>query len=114
MRNSFGAELDMMADVLAEHEHWREHQQEYQQDGQQEDQHDHQQEEQQGHHDEYLKDQLNKEDLDFMVNMRRRMLSIVAEGKRERERRQRVRHAIRHLKRSSNQLIGSIKRLRGS
>lgn len=130
MRNSFGAELDMMADVLAEHEHWREHQQKYQPDGQQdgqqdsqqEDQHDHQQEEQQEdqhehqheHHDEHLKDQLNKEDLDFMMNMQRRMLSIVAEGKRERERRQRVRHAIRYLKRSSNQLIGSIKRLRGS
>ena len=110
MRNSFGTDLDMMADVLAEHEHWREHQQVYQQDGQQEDQH----ERQQGHHDEHLKGQVHQEDLDFMVNMQRRMLSIVAEGKRERERRQRARNAIRYLKRSSNQLIGSIKSLRGS
>ena len=113
MRNAFGTELDMMADVLAEHEHWREHQQEYQ-----DDQHEHQHEHQQKHHDEHqqenYKGQVNKENLNFALNMQRRMLSIVAEGKRERERRKRVRNAVRYLKRSSNQLIGSIKRLRGS
>lgn len=102
MRHLFETELDLMADVLDEQEHEREHE-----------------EKDEGQHEELregFRGRVDKSDLDFVVNMQRKMLKLTVRQaqRREQERLKRVHHSIRYLKRSSNQLIGSIKRLRES
>ena len=82
MRNSFGTELDMMADFL---------------DGQR-----------------YLGGRIKKVDLNFVVNMQHKMLKLTLRQikRKEAEHAKRVRNSVRYLKRSSNQLIKSLKGLR--
>jgi hypothetical protein len=82
MRKSFGAELDMMADVLDDQR--------------------------------YLGGRIKKGDLNFVVNMQHRMLKLTLRQikRQEAEHAKRVRNSVRYLKRSSNQLIKSLKGLR--
>ena len=82
MRNSFGTELDMMADFLDEQR--------------------------------YLGGRIKKGDLNFVVNMQHRMLNLTLRQikRQEAEHAKRVRNSVRYLKRSSNQLIKSLKGLR--
>ncbi len=93
MRNAFGPELDMMADVLDEQEH------------QPEQRH-------QGSH-EGPKGRVNKSDLNVLLKIQRQMLSLVVKQaqQRDEEQAERLRQSVRYLKRSSNQLIKSLKRL---
>ncbi len=84
MRNSFGTELDMMADFLDEKR--------------------------------YLGGRIKKGDLNFVVNMQHRMLKLTLRQikRQEAEYAKRVRNSVRYLKRSSNQLIKSLKGLRSA
>jgi hypothetical protein len=78
MRQSFGPELDMMADVLEQHEH--------QPEG--------------------SKGRVNTSDLNFVLKIQRKMLSLVVKQTQQAEEEQakRRRQSVRYLKRSSNQL----------
>jgi hypothetical protein len=82
MRNSFGTELDMMADFLDERR--------------------------------YLAGRIKKSDLNFVINTQHKMLKLtLRQVKRQQaEHAKRVRNSVRYLKRSSNQLIKSLKGLR--
>jgi hypothetical protein len=82
MRNSFGTELDMMADFLDDQR--------------------------------YLGGRIKKGDLNFVVNMQHKMLKMTLRQikRQEAEHAKRVRNSVRYLKRSSNQLIKSLKGLR--
>lgn len=82
MRKSFGAELDMMADVLDDQR--------------------------------YLVGRVEKSDLNFVINMQQKMLKLTLKQlkRQEAEHAKRVRNSVRYLKRSSNQLIKSLKGLR--
>ena len=84
MRNSFGTELDMMGDYLDEQR--------------------------------YLVGQIKKSDLNFVVNMQHRMLKLTLRQikRQEAEHAKRVLNSVRYLKRSSNQLIKSLKGLRAA
>ena len=84
MRKSFGTELDMMADFLDEQR--------------------------------YLGGRIKKGDLNFVVNTQRRMLKLKLRQikRQEAEHAKRVRNSVRYLKRSSNQLIKSLKGLRSA
>ncbi|WP_445781398.1 hypothetical protein [Shewanella sp.] len=81
MRNSFGTELDLMADFLDEKR--------------------------------YLGGRISKGDLNFVINTQRRMwkLTLRQIKRQEVEHAKRVRNSVRYLKRSSNQLIKSLKGL---
>jgi uncharacterized membrane protein len=82
IRNSFGTELDLMADFLDDHR--------------------------------YLGGRIKKSDLNFVVNMHHKMLKLMLRQikRKEAEHAKRVRNSVRYLKRSSNQLIKSLKVLR--
>lgn len=82
MRNSFGTELDLMADFLDEKR--------------------------------YLGGRISKGDLNFVISTQHRMLKLTLRQikRQEVEHAKRVRNSIRYLKRSSNQLIKSLKGLR--
>jgi hypothetical protein len=82
MRNSFGRELDMMADFLDEQR--------------------------------YLGGRIKKRDFNFVINMQHKMLKLTLRQikRQEAEHAKRVRNSVRYLKRSSNQLIKSLKGLR--
>jgi hypothetical protein len=82
MRNSFGKELDLMADFLDEKR--------------------------------YFGASIKKSDLNFVINMQHKMLKLTLRQikRQEAEHAQRVRNSVRYLKRSSNQLIKSLKSLR--
>ena len=84
MRNSFGTELDMMADFLNEKR--------------------------------YLGGGIKKSDLNFVINMQQKMMKLaLRQIKRQGvEHAKRVRNSVRYLKRSSNQLIKSLKGLRSA
>lgn len=84
MRNSFGTELDMMADFLDDKR--------------------------------YLGGGIKKRDLNFVINMQHRMLKLTLRQikRQEVEHSKRVRNSVRYLKRSSNQLIKSLKGLRSA
>ncbi len=84
MRNSFGTELDMMADFLDEQR--------------------------------YLGRRIKKGDLNFVIKMQHRMLKLTLRQikRQEAEHAKRVRNSVRYLKRSSNQLIKSLKGLRSA
>jgi hypothetical protein len=84
MRKSFGTELDMMADFLDDQR--------------------------------YLGGRIKKGDLNFVVNMQHRMLKLTLRQikRQEAEHAKRVRNSVRYLKRSSNQLIKSLKGLRSA
>jgi hypothetical protein len=82
MRNSFGKELDLMADFLDEKR--------------------------------YFGPGIKKSDLNFVINMQHKMLKLTLRQikRQEAEHVKRVRNSVRYLKRSSNQLIKSLKGLR--
>ena len=84
MRNSFGTELDMMADFLDEKR--------------------------------FLGGRIKKSDLNFVINVQHKMMKLtLRQIKREEvEHAKRVRNSVRYLKRSSNQLIKSLKGLRSA
>ncbi len=84
MRNSFGKELDLMADFLDEKR--------------------------------YLGTGIKKSDLNFVINTQRKMLKLTLRQikRHEAEHAKRVRNSVRYLKRSSNQLIKSLKGLRAA
>ena len=84
MRKLFGAELDMMADVLDDQR--------------------------------YLVGRIDKSDLNFVINMQQKMLKLTLRQikRQEAEDAKRVRNSVRYLKRSSNQLIKSLKGLRAA
>ncbi len=84
MRNSFGEELDLMANFLDEKR--------------------------------YLVGRIKKSDLNFVANMQRRTLKLTFRQikRKEAEHAKRVRNSVRYLKRSSNQLIKSLKGLRAA
>jgi protein-arginine kinase activator protein McsA len=84
MRNSFDAELDMMVDVLDDQR--------------------------------YLVGRIEKSDLNFVINMQQKMLKLTLKQlkRQEAEHAKRVRNSVRYLKRSSNQLIKSLKGLRAA
>ena len=84
MRNSFGTELDMMADFLDEKR--------------------------------FLGGRIKKSDLNFVINMQHKMLKLTLRQikRQEVEHAKRVRNSVRYLKRSSNQLIKSLKGLRSA
>lgn len=79
MRNSFGKELDLMADFLDEKR--------------------------------YFGASIKKSDLNFVINMQHKMLKLTLRQikRQEVEHAKRVRNSVRYLKRSSNQLIKSLK-----
>ncbi len=84
MRNSFGKELDLMADFLDEKR--------------------------------YFGPGIKKSDLNFVINMQHKMLKLTLSQikRQEAEHAKRVRNSVRYLKRSSNQLIKSLKGLRAA
>lgn len=84
MRNSFGKELDMMADFLDEKR--------------------------------FLGGRISKGDLNFVINMQHKMMKLTLRQikRQEVEHAKRVRNSVRYLKRSSNQLIKSLKGLRSA
>jgi hypothetical protein len=84
MRNSFGTELDMMADFLDEKR--------------------------------FLGGRVKKSDLNFVINMQHKMMKLTLRQikRQEVEHAKRVRNSVRYLKRSSNQLIKSLKGLRAA
>ena len=84
MRNSFGTELDMMADFLDEKR--------------------------------VLGGGIKKSDLNFVISMQHRMMKLTLRQlkRQEVEHAKRVRNSVRYLKRSSNQLIKSLKGLRSA
>ena len=84
MRNSFGTELDMMADFLDERR--------------------------------YLASRIKKSDLNFVINTQHKMLKLTLRQikRQDAEHAKRVRNSVRYLKRSSNQLIKSLKGLRAA
>jgi hypothetical protein len=84
MRNSFGKELDLMADFLDEQR--------------------------------YLAGRIKKSDLNFVINTQHKMLKLTLRQikRQEAEHTKRVRNSVRYLKRSSNQLIKSLKGLRSA
>jgi hypothetical protein len=84
MRNSFGKELDLMADFLDEKQ--------------------------------YFGASIMKSDLNFVINTQHKMLKLTLRKiKRQKtEHAKRVRNSVRYLKRSSNQLIKSLKGLRAA
>jgi hypothetical protein len=84
MRNSFGTELDMMADFLDERR--------------------------------YLASRIKKSDLNFVIKTQHKMLKLTLRQikRQEAEHAKRVRNSVRYLKRSSNQLIKSLKGLRAA
>jgi hypothetical protein len=84
MRNSFGTELDLMADFLDERR--------------------------------YLPGRIKKRDLNFVINTQHKMLKLTLRQvkRQEAEHAKRVRNSVRYLKRSSNQLIKSLKGLRSA
>jgi hypothetical protein len=81
MRNSFGKELDLIADFLDEQR--------------------------------YLVGRIKKSDFNFVINMQHKMLKLTLKQikRQEAEHAKRVRNSVRYLKRSSNQLIKSLKSL---
>lgn len=81
MRNLFGTELDMMADFLDEKR--------------------------------YLGGRISKGDLNFVINTQHKMLKLTLRQikRQEVEHAKRVLNSVRYLKRSSNQLIKSLKGL---
>ncbi len=84
MRNSFGTELDLMADFLDEKR--------------------------------YFGTGIKKSDLNFVINTQHKMLKLTLRQikRQEAEHAKRVRNSVRYLKRSSNQLIKSLKCLRAA
>ena len=84
MRNSFGTELDLMADVLDEQR--------------------------------YLVGRIKKSDLNFVINTQHKMLKLTLRQlkRQETEHAKQVRSSVRYLKRSSNQLIKSLKGLQSA
>jgi hypothetical protein len=84
MRNSFGTELDLMADVLDEQR--------------------------------YLVGRIKKSDLNFVINTHHKMLKLTLRQlkRQEAEHAKQVRSSVRYLKRSSNQLIKSLKGLQSA
>ena len=82
MRNSFGKELDLMADFIDEKR--------------------------------YFGAGIKKSDLNFVINTQHKMLKLTLRQikRQEAEHAKRVRNSVRYLKRSSNQLIRSLKGLR--
>ncbi len=84
MRNSFGTELDMMADFLDEKR--------------------------------YLGGGIKKSDLNFVISTQQRMLKLTLRQlkRQDAEHVKRVRNSVRYLKRSSNQLIKSLKGFRAA
>ena len=82
MRNSFGKELDLMADFLYEKR--------------------------------YFGAGIKNSDLNFVINTQHKMLKLTLRQikRQEAEHAKRVRNSVRYLKRSSNQLIRSLKGLR--
>lgn len=82
MRNSFGKELDLMADFLDEKR--------------------------------YFGASIKKSDLNFVINTQHKMLKLTLRQikRQETDHAKRVRNSVRYLKRSSNQLIKSLKGLR--
>ena len=84
MRDSFGPELDMMADFLDEKR--------------------------------FLGGRVKKSDLNFVINMQHKMMKLTLRQikRQEVEHAKRVRNSVRYLKRSSNQLIKSLKGLRSA
>ena len=84
MRDSFGTELDMMADFLDEKR--------------------------------LLGGRIKKSDLNFVINMLHKMMKLTLRQikRQEVEHAKRVRNSVRYLKRSSNQLIKSLKGLRSA
>lgn len=84
MRNSFGKELDLMADFLDEKR--------------------------------YFGASIKKSDLNFVINTQHKMLKLTLRQikRQETEHAKRVRNSVRYLKRSSNQLIKSLKGLRAA
>lgn len=84
MRNSFDTELDLMADFLVDHR--------------------------------YLIGWVKKSDLNFVINMQHKMMKLTLRQikRQEVEHAKRVRNSVRYLKRSSNQLIKSLKGLRSA
>jgi hypothetical protein len=81
MRNSFGTELDLMADVLDEQR--------------------------------YLVGRIKKSDLNFVINIQHKMLKLTLRQlkRQDAEHAKQVRSSVRYLRRSSNQLIKSLKGL---
>lgn len=79
MRNSFGTDLDLMADVLDEQR--------------------------------YLVGRIKKSDLNFVINTQHKMLKLTVRQlkRQEVEHAKQVRSSVRYFKRSSNQLIKSLK-----
>ena len=84
MRNSFGTELDLMSDFLDEKRN--------------------------------LDGRISKSDLNFVINTQHRMLKLTLRQikRQEVDHAKRVRNSVRYLKRSSNQLIKSLKGLRAA
>ena len=84
MRNSFGTELDMMADFLDEKR--------------------------------FLGGGIKKGDLNFVINLQHKMLKLTLRQlkRQDAEHAKRVHNSVRYLKRSSNQLIKSLKSLRSA
>jgi hypothetical protein len=84
MRNSFGKELDLMADFLDEKR--------------------------------YFGTGIKKSDLNFVINTQHKMLKLTLRQikRQEAEHAKLVRNSVRYLKRSSNQLIKSLKGLRAA
>lgn len=84
MRDSFGTELDMMADFLDEKR--------------------------------FLGGRVKKSDLNFVINIQHKMMKLTLRQikRQEVEHAKRVRNSVRYLKRSSNQLIKSLKGLRSA
>lgn len=84
MRNLFATELDMMADFLDDKR--------------------------------YLGGRISKGDLNFVINMQHKMMKLTLRQikRQEVEHAKRVRNSVRYLKRSSNQLIKSLKGLRSA
>ena len=84
MRDSFGTELDMMADFLDEKR--------------------------------FLGGRVKKSDLNFVINMQHKMMKLTLRQikRQEVEHAKRVRNSVRYLKRSSNQLMKSLKGLRAA
>ncbi len=84
MRDSFGTEQDMMADFLDEKR--------------------------------FLGGRVKKSDLNFVINMQHKMMKLTLRqiNRQEVEHAKRVRNSVRYLKRSSNQLMKSLKGLRAA
>ena len=84
MRDSLGTELDMMADFLDEKR--------------------------------FLGGRVKKSDLNFVINMQHKMMKLTLRQikRQEVEHAKRVRNSVRYLKRSSNQLMKSLKGLRAA